>query len=91
MESLFESLPQPAEEAPHACIECANFGGRDRDQTAFLFRIGKGYCNDDRWHPGGRFAVVQDIVRPKHCKCFNSAPVDIVEARRKALEHYHVI
>ncbi len=83
--SLFgDDLPQ--EDPLHACIECANFAGRARDRLGTLFRMRKGYCLDDRWHPGGTWAVIQDIVKHHVCRCFKPADPDLIQQRQRALE-----
>ena len=83
--SLFEeeSLKQPE---PHACIECANFAGQKRDKKAWLFRMHKGYCDEPRHHPGGIWAVVQDIVKKHTCSFFKAADPDLIQQRQRALE-----
>lgn len=91
MSSLFDDLLEtPPEPQEHACIECANFAGKARDKQAVLFRIGKGYCNSDDWHPAGKWVVIQNITRPKHCKAFVAASPNTVNERRKALEYFRV-
>ena len=67
-------------------IECANFAGRARDRLGTLFRMRKGYCLDDRWHPGGTWAVIQDIVKHHVCRCFKPADPDLIQQRQRALE-----
>ncbi len=59
------------------CIDCAKFGGLTRDHTEWLFKMGKGYCNDDR-HPGGKYNVVQSITGIKKCPLFEPAEPDVV-------------
>lgn len=90
-DSLFGDLPATApqpEPEKHACIECRKFAGQSRDRRAWLFRIKKGYCDDDRWHIGGKWAVLQDIVMPHHCDFFEAADKKAVDQRIKALEYY---
>lgn len=72
----------------HACIECAKFSGRSRDKLAWLFRMKKGYCDDPRHHPGGVWAVVQDIVKKHACAFFEAADPALVDQRIKAIEYY---
>lgn len=86
-ETLFGDAPDADLASPRACFECEHFEGSKRDKTAFLFRIGKGYCEiDDR--PGGRWNVVQDIVKPHLCKFFSPAPADLISSRQKLLKKY---
>ena len=59
------------------CIDCTKFGGLARDRTEWLFKMGKGYCNDDR-HPGGKYNVVQSITGIKKCPLFEPAEPDVV-------------
>lgn len=75
--------PPSKEHAP----KCLHFDGSRRDKTAFLFRIGKGYCEIDG-RPGGRWNVVQDIVKPHLCKFFSPAPADLISSRQKLLKKY---
>ena len=46
------------------CIDCAKFAGQRRDHGAFLFRTGRGYCDDSR-HPGSIWNVEQNILKRK--------------------------
>ncbi len=90
-DSLFGDLPATApqpEPEKHACIECRKFAGQSRDRKAWLFRLKKGYCDADRWHVGGRWAVVQDIAGAHKCACFEAADKATVDQRVKALKHY---
>lgn len=85
MQSLFDESPQP--EAQVRCIECSHFEGSKRDRGAFLFRRRSGYCEiDDR--PGGRWNVVQDIVKPHLCQFFYPASADLISSRQKLLKKY---
>lgn len=94
-ESLFGDLPleqpDPTRGRAHqkrCCLGCSNFAGRERDRTGYLFRLGKGYCNSDDWHPCGRYAVVQNIIHEKQCKAFKPTDAKIVEMRKKAAIRY---
>lgn len=80
MESLFDA-PEPSEAPEVSCIECAKFAAASRDRTGWLFRMGKGYCNDDR-HFGGIHNVIQSITAHKKCSYFEPAAPDVVEKRR---------
>lgn len=86
-ENLFGDSSDTDLAAPRSCYECLHFEGSRRDKTAFLFRIGKGYCEIDG-RPGGRWNVVQDIVKPHLCKFFSPAPADLISSRQKLLKKY---
>ena len=77
-ENLFGDSSDTDLEAPRSCYECLHFEGSRRDKTAFLFRIGKGYCEIDG-RPGGRWNVVQDIDRPRRCAHYLRAPESLIK------------
>ena len=71
------------------CIDCAKFAGQRRDHGAFLFRTGRGYCDDER-HPGSIWNVEQDILKRKPCPYFEEADDHVKAQRMKAIEFYGV-
>ena len=71
------------------CIDCAKFAGQRRDHGAFLFRTGRGYCDDTR-HPGSIWNVEQNILKRKPCPYFEEADDHIKAQRQKAVEFYGV-
>lgn len=78
-----------AQNALKACVECRHFAGMRRDHRAFLFKSGRGYC-DNPMHPGGIWNVIQSVTRPRACPLFEEADEHIKEMRQKALIHYGV-
>ena len=86
-QGLLDEPTEPRQEGRG--IDCAKFAGQRRDHGAFLFRTGRGYCDDER-HPGSIWNVEQNILKRKPCPYFEEADDHIKAQRQRAVEFYGV-